>query len=141
VPTASLTAPQIAGERCVWNTSRRTDLRTPAENHPDGAIPNHLPASDLCPVTAMTLKVSGRAYTPGGGLRERLLDVPRDRLGLTGTGRAGLLAGPEPGHLLQPEGLTAAGDHTGRAVTAHPAAAGARGADPREQEGAACRSR
>jgi len=36
VPTASLTAPQIAGERCVWNNSRRTDLRTPAEIIPMG---------------------------------------------------------------------------------------------------------
>jgi len=124
VPTASLTAPQIAGERGVWNNSRRTDLRTPAENHPDGAILNHLPASDLCPVTAMTLKVSGREYTLGGGLRERLLDVPRHRLGLTGTGRAGLLLAPEPGHVFQPEALTVAADHTGRAVTTYPAGAG-----------------
>jgi hypothetical protein len=91
---ASLTAPQIGGERCVWNNSRRTHLREPAENHPDGAIPNHLPVSDRCPVTAMTLKVSGRAYTLGAGLRESLPDVSCDRLGLTGTGRASLLAGP-----------------------------------------------
>ena len=45
-------------------------------------------------MTAMTLKVSGRAYTLGAGLRESLPDVSCDRLGLTGTGRAGLLAGP-----------------------------------------------
>jgi hypothetical protein len=96
VPAASLTAPQIAGERGVWTDSRRTDLRTPAGNHPDGAIPNHLPASYLCPVTAMTLKVSGREYTLGGGLRERLLDVPRDRLGLTRTGRAASWSHPSP---------------------------------------------
>jgi hypothetical protein len=65
---ANLTAPQIGGECCVWNKSRRTDLREPNENHPDGAIPNHLPASDRSPMTAMTLKVSGRAYTLGAGL-------------------------------------------------------------------------
>jgi hypothetical protein len=29
--SASRTAPQIGGERCVWNNSRRTDLREPAE--------------------------------------------------------------------------------------------------------------
>ena len=45
-------------------------------------------------MTAMTLKVSDRAYTLGAGLRESLPDVACDRLGLTGTGRAGLLAGP-----------------------------------------------
>jgi hypothetical protein len=60
-------------------------------------------------MTAVTLRGSGRAYTPGGGLRERLLDVSRDRLGLAGVGRAGLLLGPEPGHLFQPEALTVAG--------------------------------
>jgi len=95
-PPASLTAPQIAGERCVWNNSRRTNLRAPAENHPNGAIPNHLLASDRCPVTAMTLKVSGREYTLGVGLRESLLDVSRDRLGLTGTGRAASWSRPSP---------------------------------------------
>jgi len=89
----------------------------------------------------MTLKLSGREYTLGVGPRESLPDVSRDRLGLTGTGRAGLLLAPEPGHVFQPEALTVAGDHTGRAVTAYPAGAGARGEDPREQEGAACRSR
>ena len=45
-------------------------------------------------MSAMTLKVSGRAYTLGAGLRESLPDVSCDRLGLTGTGRASLLAGP-----------------------------------------------
>jgi hypothetical protein len=45
-------------------------------------------------MTAMTLRVSGRAYTLGAGLRESLPDVWCDRLGRTGTGRAGLLAGP-----------------------------------------------
>jgi hypothetical protein len=96
VSAASLTAPQIAGERGVWTNSGRTDLRTPAENHPDGAIPNHLPVSDRCPVTAMTLKVSGREYTLGVGLRESLLNVPRDRLGLTGTGHAASWSRPGP---------------------------------------------
>jgi len=71
----------------------------------------------------MTLKVSGREYTLGVGLRERLLDVPRDRLRLTGTGRAGLLLAPAPGHAFQPGALTVARDHTGRAVTAYPAGA------------------
>jgi len=95
-PPASLTAPQIAGERCVWNNSRRTNLRAPAENHPNGAIPNHLLASDRCPVTAMTLKVSGCEYTLGVGLRASRLDVSRDRLGLTGTGRAASWSRPSP---------------------------------------------
>jgi hypothetical protein len=47
-------------------------------------------------MTAMTLKVSGRAYTLGAGLRESLPDVSCDRLGLTGTGRAASWSRPSP---------------------------------------------
>jgi aerobic-type carbon monoxide dehydrogenase small subunit (CoxS/CutS family) len=44
----------------------------------------------------MTLKVSDREYTLGPDPRESLLDVLRERLGLTGTG-----AGMPAWHLLK----------------------------------------